>query len=300
MIYVRGDVHGQILNSFNAHDHPEYKKLTKNDYFIILGDCGVPWNHCFKKEDKYKLNWLNSKPWKTVFLLGNHDNWDWALSLPKKETEIGIVRQCVFEGQEFEDIYVIADPSVLNIEGKQCFFIPGAECHDDPHVFTDANGHAHSKLPILHQEPKKHFTYMDGSTDADMDEINKNFRIYYNKPQIYRTAGKDWWPNEAINVDAAGEILYYLTDNDCHIDYVFTHDCPAIQLREINKKLPNGYKECYTEGELFLDRVRTELDFDEWYHGHLHYDMLVPNGDSRICGLYHTVLDLTNGFIIGD
>lgn len=285
MLYVRGDIHADPISAFSFRNHPEMRTLTKDDYMVILGDFGVVWGPGCEKDTHYKLNWLNNRPQKTVVLLGNHDNWDWALSLPKIDTEIGEVRQCVFENIVYDNIYIVADPSVLNICGEKCFCIPGAECHDLPGCYTDAKGNEHSDLPILGKDKKWH--YVNG------DLIEPQPLMI---PQFFREEGKHWWKDEAIDVDSAGEILYILKDNEVHIDFVFSHDAPAIQLTEMNKKLPAG-KEIITEGEHFLQRVVDELDFDCFFHGHLHWDRLQPS-DNRIMCLFSTVLNLSLGEIL--
>ena len=43
MIYVTGDCH-QNYERFNNSIFPEQNEMTKDDYVIILGDCGGVWN----------------------------------------------------------------------------------------------------------------------------------------------------------------------------------------------------------------------------------------------------------------
>lgn len=79
-IFLTGDLHGHMdfgkLIRFSKSK--DGKALNKQDFLIILGDFGLIFN-CFKpsnSELKY-LEWLDKEaPWTTLFLDGNHENFD--------------------------------------------------------------------------------------------------------------------------------------------------------------------------------------------------------------------------------
>ena len=76
MSLVEGDTHGRF-ERFSAETFPLGKELTKEDYVIILGDWGGIWEQSEKnKNENYWLKWLNEKPWTTLFIDGNHENYD--------------------------------------------------------------------------------------------------------------------------------------------------------------------------------------------------------------------------------
>ena len=56
---------------------PEQSFMNENieeNFVIILGDFGVIWNYLgVDKEEKYWLDFLENKPFITLFLDGNHD-----------------------------------------------------------------------------------------------------------------------------------------------------------------------------------------------------------------------------------
>jgi hypothetical protein len=55
--------------------------MTKADYVIICGDFDGVWAKDEEsKEEKYNLDWLNNKPFTTLFVDGNHENIDWLNS----------------------------------------------------------------------------------------------------------------------------------------------------------------------------------------------------------------------------
>ena len=70
MIYCTGDTHGN-WNRFSTDIFPEQKEMTRDDFVIICGDFGL-WADT--KEEKYWLDWLNDKPFTTLFIDGNHEN----------------------------------------------------------------------------------------------------------------------------------------------------------------------------------------------------------------------------------
>jgi calcineurin-like phosphoesterase family protein len=74
-VYVTGDTHCPIdIKKLNSENFQEGKTLTKDDVVIILGDFGLLWKDIPDKEEKYWTNWLNNKPWTTLFVDGNHEN----------------------------------------------------------------------------------------------------------------------------------------------------------------------------------------------------------------------------------
>ena len=70
-IYITGDTHGDFRR-FSADNFPEGKTLTKKDYVIICGDFGGIWDvKESSPQEKYWLDWLDRKPWTTLFVDGN-------------------------------------------------------------------------------------------------------------------------------------------------------------------------------------------------------------------------------------
>ena len=82
MIYITGDCHREYRR-FNTQNFPEQKEMTKEDYVIICGDFGGVWS--FEKEDKeekHLLDWLEEKPFTTLYVDGNHENFDRLYGYP--------------------------------------------------------------------------------------------------------------------------------------------------------------------------------------------------------------------------
>ena len=84
MIYVTGDTHGDIdSGKLTNKRFPRQKSLTKDDYLIICGDFGYIW--WGNRKDLYWVQWLSRKPWTTLFVDGNHENFDIINEYPVSE-----------------------------------------------------------------------------------------------------------------------------------------------------------------------------------------------------------------------
>ena len=87
MIYVTGDCHGDYRR-FSTAIFPEQKEMGKDDYVIICGDFGY-WDE--SKEQRYWLKWLEDKPFTTLWVDGNHENFDLLNAYPEQEWHGGRV-----------------------------------------------------------------------------------------------------------------------------------------------------------------------------------------------------------------
>lgn len=128
MIYIFGDLHGyKNLYKFDDENFLQGEDLTRDDYVIILGDFGIPFyniqNPTYLKElDALKK--LSDKPWTTLFIDGNHENFDNLLGYPIIDKFGGKV------GQLQENIYHLKRGYVYNINSAKFFCLGGAESFD--------------------------------------------------------------------------------------------------------------------------------------------------------------------------
>lgn len=126
MFYVTGDLHGEYdINKLNSKNFPMGRNLTRNDYLIICGDFGLVWNNSF--QEKYWRDWLNNKPWTTLFVDGNHENFPVLNSYPVTEQWGGKVHKIE------DNIYHLMRGQVFDIDGKTFFTMGGASSHDIPY-----------------------------------------------------------------------------------------------------------------------------------------------------------------------
>ncbi|MCW8813799.1 MAG: metallophosphoesterase [Ignavibacteriaceae bacterium] len=81
MIFITGDTDGEIdIRKFNSRKFSEQKNLTKSDFVIVAGDFGLLWDG--SNECNYWLNWLSAKNFTTLFIDGNHENFEILNSYP--------------------------------------------------------------------------------------------------------------------------------------------------------------------------------------------------------------------------
>ena len=75
MIFATGDCHGDFQR-FSRKHFSQRRQMGRDDYVIILGDFGGVWNG--SSEERNRLDWLDEKPFTTLFVTGNHENY-WML-----------------------------------------------------------------------------------------------------------------------------------------------------------------------------------------------------------------------------
>ena len=90
MIFLTGDTHIPYdIRKLNTEKFPEQKDLTRDDFVIVLGDFGLLWSR--NKTFLHWKQWLDEKPFTTLWLDGNHENFDWLERFPVSEWHGGNV-----------------------------------------------------------------------------------------------------------------------------------------------------------------------------------------------------------------
>lgn len=123
MIYITGDTHIPVdINKLSSKRFPEQKQLTAKDYLIICGDFGGVW--CGDNEELYWRKWLDKKNFTTLFVDGNHENFDMLGSFP-------IVDFCEGKAHKISNkIYHLMRGQIYTIDGRRIFTLGGASSHD--------------------------------------------------------------------------------------------------------------------------------------------------------------------------
>lgn len=78
MIVLTSDIHGHLGLEWLSNELSKIA-LTDKDHLIILGDAGIVWD---EKEHPEVKDYYDSLPCSTLFLDGNHENFDILDSLP--------------------------------------------------------------------------------------------------------------------------------------------------------------------------------------------------------------------------
>ena len=136
MIYITGDTHIPIdVHKLSAQNWPDQNALTKDDYLIICGDFGLIWNYletginikndkCWSPEELWWLGWLNDKPFTTLWIDGNHENFDRLKNYPVEEWNGGQVQKIS------DSVIHLKRGQIFTIDGKKIFTMGGAESTD--------------------------------------------------------------------------------------------------------------------------------------------------------------------------
>lgn len=127
MIYITGDIHGDIdITKLSASKWPIGKQLTKDDYLIICGDFGLIWDlpNRISTREQYWTKWLNDKPWTTLFVDGNHENFTRLKEYPIVEKFGGKVQQIT------DSIYHLMRGEYYIIDNKSFYTFGGASSVD--------------------------------------------------------------------------------------------------------------------------------------------------------------------------
>ncbi|MDE7249846.1 MAG: metallophosphoesterase, partial [Lachnospiraceae bacterium] len=124
MIYITGDCHSNF-ERFNKSIFPEQSEMTKDDYVIICGDFGGVWDKVTESNtEKWWLDWLESKSFTTLFVDGNHENFDRLYDYPVEEWHGGKVHKIR------DSVIHLMRGQVFIIDGKKIFTFGGAASHD--------------------------------------------------------------------------------------------------------------------------------------------------------------------------
>ena len=124
MIYVTGDIHGNPSRLKKDNLAKVGIDIKADDYVIICGDFGLLWGGKYQKEADWWLEWLNDKPFTTLFVDGNHENFDMLNALPVENWQGGKVHKVR------ENVLHLMRGEIFTIEGKTFFCFGGATSTD--------------------------------------------------------------------------------------------------------------------------------------------------------------------------
>ena len=231
MIYVTGDCH-QNFRKFNTKIFPEQKEMTKEDYVIICGDFGGVWNkEVENKEEKHLLDWLEEKPFTTLFVDGNHENFDRLYSYPVELWHGGKVHKIR------PSVIHLMRGQIYEIDGKSFFTFGGASSHD-------------IESGILDPE------------DPDFKEKKKWLDREW---RSYRVNHITWWAQELPSEEEMQEGRANLAAHDNQVGFIVTHCCAtSTQMLIDAQKLKPDIETDY------LEEIKQTIQFKKWFFGHYH------------------------------
>ena len=116
-LIITGDTHGDpvkrfrtVMDSIKVSEDTEYT-FTKNDLMAVVGDFGVIWGPDTPKQRRIEnriLDELEAMPFTTVFIDGNHENFDRLLAFPEEERfggKVGVLRPSVLHLKQRGHVY---------------------------------------------------------------------------------------------------------------------------------------------------------------------------------------------------
>lgn len=188
MIYITGDCHANF-HKFSAEAFPEQKNLNKDDYVIVCGDFGGIWDG--SKSENYWLDWLNDKSFTTLFVDGNHENFNMLNDIGVEYWHGGLVHKVR------PSILHLCRGNSFDIDGYKVFAFGGASSHD----------------------------ISDGIVKAEDKETIR--RLQREGRYMFRILNKTWWEaempsyNEYLFADSMMFIDKY------KYDIIVTHSAPS-------------------------------------------------------------------------
>lgn len=206
--------------------------MTKEDYVIICGDFGGVWNkEVENKEEKHLLDWLEEKPFTTLFVDGNHENFDRLYSYPVELWHGGKVHKIR------PSVIHLMRGQIYEIDGKSFFTFGGASSHD-------------IESGILDPE------------DPDFKEKKKWLDREW---RSYRVNHITWWAQELPSEKEMQEGRANLAAHDNQVDFIVTHCCAtSTQMLIDEQKLKPDIETDY------LEEIKQTIQFKKWFFGHYH------------------------------
>lgn len=230
-VFITGDIHREIYPRFSFANFPCQRDLTKNDYVIVVGDFGIPW--CNDKTDAYCIKELDKRPFTTLFIDGNHENFNLLNGYHVETWNGGNVHRIS------DSVIHLMRGQVFKIQGHKFWTFGGASSHDISDGLFDYDD------PQLHDKIKR------------LRKQGKN---------LYRIRNINWWEDEMPNQHEYDEGWENLKMHDFKVDFVLTHCPPTSILRQI------GFHDSDAVSD-YLQKVKQMTDYKQWYFGHMHMDM---------------------------
>ena len=232
-IFITGDTHGNFKRFENTSFY-EQTGLTKRDFIIICGDFGGVWDE--GADDQYWLDWLEQKPYTTLFVTGNHENYDLLSKYPVEEWNGGL-------GQRIRPSVIhLMRGQIYDIQGKTFFTMGGASSHD----------------------------IQDGILEPDDPLFKKKCRRLDASGAMYRVNHLSWWKEELPCEEEYQTARTNLEKHGWKVDYIITHCCSS----SVQNKLSGGSYQANALTD-FLDEVTKRCRFECHFFGHYHTNKII-------------------------
>ena len=242
--WITGDIHGDPNRLSNVHfpEQKEFEGGQDENFVIICGDFGLVWHYAGEnKNERYWLNWLEERPFTTLFVDGNHENHKRLAEYPIEEWHGGKVHKIR------PHVIHLMRGEVYEILGKRFFTFGGASSHD----------------------------IKDGILDIDdPDYKDKKKELDKNPFTLYRVRNVSWWDAELPSEEEMENGRFNLEKHDWKVDFVITHSPSASVIALLGGGL-------YEQDILtkYLEEIRIKLNYKRHFAGHMHVNRAVNTQD---------------------
>lgn len=133
MIYITGDTHGSVDIEKLYKENFDPVNMTKYDYVIILGDFGFIWKNVIDKTELYWMNFFKHKPWTTLFIDGNHCNFNRLNQYDVQQWNGGKIHYIS------DSVIHLMRGQVFTLQGKKFFTFGGAQSYDKQYRISNVS-----------------------------------------------------------------------------------------------------------------------------------------------------------------
>lgn len=124
-VYVTGDTHNDLdLQKIIDWDAEVSDMLTPDDYLIIAGDFGFPWD--FSPKERESVRWLESRAYTVLFVDGNHERFSHWRDRPCETWHGGQTQRLIDGGRTRR----LCRGEVFDLCGSSIFTLGGASSPD--------------------------------------------------------------------------------------------------------------------------------------------------------------------------
>ena len=180
------------------------------------------------------MDWLERKPFTTLFVDGNHENFDVLDDLPREDWSGGQVQRIR------PHVLHLCRSHLFHLDGKLLFVLGGAQSHDAKVLLSDSPQSAQER------------------------------RALRQRSIPIRVEGESWWRQELPDCAQLRQAWDCLAWEDWGADegiFVLTHCAPT----ELQQRLfPEYPTNALTD---VLSLIRSRLNCCGWYCGHYHQDI---------------------------
>ncbi len=243
-VWLSGDIYGDLsrFSKDSFYEQKDFSGSKDENFIIILGDFGLVWNKDIENgNEKFWLDWLERKPFTTLFVDGNHSNHKRLSEYPIKEWHGGKVHEIR------SHVLHLMRGEIFEIEGKKFFAFGGASSHD----------------------------IQDGILDIEDKDWKKKAKALDKQGKyMYRIKGVSWWPEELPNEEEMRNGISNLQKENNKVDYIITHSPSTLELYLMGGGM---YKPDILTN--YLEEIKNTVEYKAHYYGHMHCNRAVTSKD---------------------